>query len=156
MYGSTFYSLVVALSARYQALLDKFEQTYHRKPDFIARSPGRVNLIGEHIDYCGFGVLPMAVDRDVVMAVATTDDDTKVRVANVNSKYPAREFDYEGTQKIVTIDSSSLEWSNYFKCGYKVRTSTGWIKGMRGKQEASSDRCYRFTGYARACSTREA
>jgi galactokinase len=65
----------------------------------------------------------MAVDRDVVMAVATTDDDTKVRVANVNSKYPAREFDYEGTQKVVTIDSSSLEWSNYFKCGYKVRTS---------------------------------
>jgi galactokinase len=63
----------------------------------------------------------MAVDRDVVMAVACTDEDTKVRVANINSKYPAREFDYEGVDKIVTIDSSSLEWSNYFKCGYKVR-----------------------------------
>jgi hypothetical protein len=101
-------------------LVDKFEQNFNRKPDFIARSPGRVNLIGEHIDYCGFGVLPMAVDRDVIMAVATTDDDTKIRIANVNSKYTAREFDFEGVDKVVTIDASSLEWSNYFKCGYKV------------------------------------
>jgi galactokinase len=138
------------LSARYQALLDKFEQTYHRKPDFIARSPGRVNLIGEHIDYCGFGVLPMAVDRDVVMAVATTNDDTKVRVANVNPKYPTREFDYEGVEKIVTIDSSSLEWSNYFKCGYKVGILTRWIYRMWGKLKASSDHGLSFH---RVCSS---
>ncbi|KAI9279061.1 galactokinase [Umbelopsis sp. AD052] len=125
-------SFVAKQGARYQALLDKFEQTYHRKPDFIARSPGRVNLIGEHIDYCGFGVLPMAVDRDVVMAVATTNDDTKVRVANVNSKYPAREFDYEGVEKIVTIDDSSLEWSNYFKCGYKGMLERAQLQKPKG------------------------
>ncbi|KAI9484184.1 MAG: galactokinase [Benjaminiella poitrasii] len=105
---------------RYKKILAEFEKVHGRKAEFVVRSPGRVNLIGEHIDYCGFGVLPMAIERDVIIVGATTDDDTKVRVANINSqKYPAREFDYEGKEKVVTIDSTQLEWSNYFKCGYK-------------------------------------
>ncbi|ORY93289.1 galactokinase [Syncephalastrum racemosum] len=104
---------------RYDALVKKFTEKYGRKPEFIARSPGRVNLIGEHIDYCGFGVLPMAIERDVIIAVATTNDDTKVRLANVNSKYGDREFEYEGKDTVVTIDATKHEWSNYFKCGYK-------------------------------------
>lgn len=105
---------------RYNALLSQFEKLHGRKAEFIVRSPGRVNLIGEHIDYCGFGVLPMAIERDVVIIGASTDEDTKVRVANSNNeKYPAREFDYEGKEKVVTIDATKLEWSNYFKCGYK-------------------------------------
>ncbi|KAG2227698.1 hypothetical protein INT45_004740 [Circinella minor] len=104
---------------RYNALVEKFTSLYGRKPNFIARSPGRVNLIGEHIDYSGFGVLPMAIERDVIIAVATTDDDSKVRIANIDPKYEPREFDFEGKGTIVTIDSTKHEWSNYFKCGYK-------------------------------------
>lgn len=101
--------------------MSQFEKLHGRKAEFVVRSPGRVNLIGEHIDYCGFGVLPMAIERDVVIVGATTDEDTQVRISNSNaSKYPTREFDYEGKEKVVTIDSSVLEWSNYFKCGYKV------------------------------------
>ncbi|KAI9266872.1 galactokinase [Phascolomyces articulosus] len=104
---------------RYNSLVEKFTSLYGRKPDFIARSPGRVNLIGEHVDYSGFGVLPMAIERDVIIAVATTDKDSKVRIANTNTKYEPREFDFEGKDTIVTIDSTKHEWSNYFKCGYK-------------------------------------
>lgn len=85
------------------------------------RSPGRVNLIGEHIDYSGYGVLPMAIERDVVQAVATRSDSTLVYITNINTKYTQRSFEYEGEDKVVTIDASTLEWSNYFKCGYKVR-----------------------------------
>ncbi|KAG0167573.1 galactokinase [Apophysomyces sp. BC1034] len=109
---------VAKQSHRYDALIEKFTKMYGLRPQFIARSPGRVNLIGEHIDYCGFGVLPMAIERDVVIACATTDADTKVRLANVESKYEPCEFDYE-ENTIVTIDASKLEWSNYFKSGYK-------------------------------------
>lgn len=113
-------------SKRYKHIVEEFEKVHGRKPEFIVRSPGRVNLIGEHIDYCGFGVLPMAIERDVVIAGAVTEDDTKIRIANVDSqKYPTREFDYEGKEKVVTIDSTKLEWSNYFKCGYKVMKSEG-------------------------------
>ncbi|KAI9247228.1 galactokinase [Sporodiniella umbellata] len=127
-------STVLLQSKRYKDLVEKFEKIHGRRPEFVVRSPGRVNLIGEHIDYCGFGVLPMAIERDVVIAGAATDDDTRVRIANVNSeKYPTREFDYEGKNDIVTIDSTKLEWSNYFKCGYKgilEKFSTSKPKGL--------------------------
>ena len=33
--------------SRWQALLTKFEQAYGRRADFVSRSPGRVNIIGE-------------------------------------------------------------------------------------------------------------
>lgn len=39
--------------------VDKFEALYHLKPLVGACAPGRVNLIGEHIDYCDGFVLPM-------------------------------------------------------------------------------------------------
>jgi len=36
-----------AQALRWQKLEEKFVETYGRKPDFISRSPGRVNIIGE-------------------------------------------------------------------------------------------------------------
>lgn len=41
-----------------------------RQPDFLVAAPGRVNLMGEHIDYCDGFVMPFAIDRYVVMAAA--------------------------------------------------------------------------------------
>ncbi|MCC7462837.1 MAG: galactokinase [Gammaproteobacteria bacterium] len=47
-----------------------FRQRYGREPACIARAPGRVNLIGEHVDYNGGRVLPMAIERETCIAVA--------------------------------------------------------------------------------------
>ncbi len=53
-----------------------FEQQYGRSPQWITAAPGRVNLIGEHIDYNDGFVLPMAIQRYVVLAAgpARTSD----------------------------------------------------------------------------------
>ena len=41
----------------------------------VIRSPGRVNLIGEHTDYHDGFVLPVAIDLEIRLAIEPTDDD---------------------------------------------------------------------------------
>jgi len=53
--------------ARRQAI-DGFAHRYGASPEFIVRAPGRVNLIGEHTDYNGGLVLPLAIDRGLWLA----------------------------------------------------------------------------------------
>ena len=43
------------------------------KPEVLAAAPGRVNLIGEHVDYNDGFVLPMAIDRHVVIAARSIE-----------------------------------------------------------------------------------
>ena len=54
---------------RFKVIVNEFELCYKAKPDFIARAPGRVNIIGEHIDYEGYGVLPAAIEKDCLITV---------------------------------------------------------------------------------------
>lgn len=73
-------------------LKEKFVEFYNREPR-IFRAPGRVNLIGEHTDYNGGFVLPMAIDRETAMAI-TERSDRKIRVHTVNFSETA-EFDLD-------------------------------------------------------------
>ncbi|MCD9188608.1 MAG: galactokinase [Pyrinomonadaceae bacterium] len=73
-------------------LSEKFTELYNREPR-IFRAPGRVNLIGEHTDYNGGFVLPMAIDRETAMAIAERSD-RKIRVHTVNFGETA-EFDLD-------------------------------------------------------------
>lgn len=104
---------------RIYSLKSKFIEKFGIEPDFYCRSPGRVNLIGEHVDYSDYSVLPMAISKDSLMAVKTNYDGIgKIELANVMSKYPSGEFYHEPIVH-VKINSSIHEWTNYFKCGYK-------------------------------------
>jgi galactokinase len=49
--------------AAFEQVRSLFQQTYGIPPAVIASAPGRVNLIGEHLDYNGGPVLPFAIDR---------------------------------------------------------------------------------------------
>jgi galactokinase len=51
-----------------------FEEQFGRAPAVLARSPGRVNLLGEHVDYNDGPVLPAAIDRAVSLAAAPSSD----------------------------------------------------------------------------------
>lgn len=56
-----------------------FERAFKRRPEFLSRAPGRVNLIGGHVDYNDGLVLPMAVDLEIAVAF-TPRDDRHVRI----------------------------------------------------------------------------
>ena len=58
---------------------------------FAARAPGRVNLIGEHTDYSGLPVLPVAIDRSTIV-VAAANTTGEVEVANADPAWPSRRF----------------------------------------------------------------
>ena len=86
---------------------EKFLETFGAEPDLVAAAPGRVNLIGEHIDYSEGFVLPFAI-KDRTLAAARQRDDSIVRIASVQRR-----------NKIVTVDIKDVkpglkgEWERY-------------------------------------------
>jgi len=62
------------LTSQIESLRAAFEKHFGRAPQVIARAPGRVNLIGEHTDYNEGFVLPVAIDRQVLVAAAPRQD----------------------------------------------------------------------------------
>lgn len=61
-----------------------YQRSFGREHALAARAPGRVNLIGEHIDYCGGNVLPMAIDRDCVAVGGLRGQRVRVYAADVD------------------------------------------------------------------------
>lgn len=108
---------------RWNTLVESFTSAFGHQPTFVARSPGRVNIIGEHIDYSLYACLPMAITADALLAVSATPaaskDTFKIKIRNVkDDKFPAKEFDVPAKGD-VEIDSTKFEWTNYFKSGLR-------------------------------------
>jgi len=97
----------------------------------IIRAPGRINLLGRHIDHRGGAVNVMAIDRDVVFVAAPRDDDV-VTLCNIQAKpFPDRQFSiselvgdidwddwlsYVNSDHVRSIISQTRgDWSNYVK-----------------------------------------
>jgi galactokinase len=62
-----------------------FRDCFGRPPVLAAAAPGRVNLIGEHVDYCGGFVLPMAIERETLIVAAPRPVAGGAPVARVHS-----------------------------------------------------------------------
>src|SRR5437870_5557581 len=62
------------MTAETDALLSRFEESFGRRAEILSVAPGRVNTIGEHTDYNGGLVLPVAIDRTVAVLGAARDD----------------------------------------------------------------------------------
>lgn len=52
-----------------------FREKFLQEPQIIVRSPGRINIIGEHTDYNEGFVLPAAIDKAAYIAASLRDDD---------------------------------------------------------------------------------
>eukprot|EP00879_Flechtneria_rotunda_P021739 GHRR01022923.1.p1 GENE.GHRR01022923.1~~GHRR01022923.1.p1 ORF type:complete len:434 (+),score=135.31 GHRR01022923.1:308-1609(+) len=100
---------------RYQKLAATFKEKFGHYPEAFARAPGRVNLIGEHIDYEGYGVLPMAIRQDTIVAIRKGGDNLTISHLDPD-KYPTVSF---GTDPAQAVDTANHTWANYFLSAYK-------------------------------------
>lgn len=105
----------ITANERLLNLKNTFESKYGEAPLFYAYAPGRVNLIGEHIDYCGYSVLPMAIEQNILAAVSLNSSG-KISLANMNPQY--KDFSVSCSEDI-TIDRENPKWYYYFLCGVK-------------------------------------
>jgi galactokinase len=57
-----------------KVISEKYTSLFDQAPDLVVVSPGRINLIGEHLDYNGGWVLPAAIDKKIVFAIGLRSD----------------------------------------------------------------------------------
>lgn len=91
---------------RKEELYELFFEEFGTKP-IIVHSPGRVNLIGEHTDYNNGFVLPAAIDKKIVLAMAAN---SKNQIRLVAADMDQEVFE---TAISLTYKSSDLGWPNY-------------------------------------------
>jgi len=93
---------------RFEAVAAAFRARFGRPPVALAEAPGRVNLIGEHTDYNQGFVLPVAIDRTIVVAFAPRED----------GRVRAYSLDFEQQDEFPLSDIGRLEedsWANYLR-----------------------------------------
>lgn len=85
-----------------------FEKTFGNSPQKIVVSPGRINIIGEHIDYNDGYVLPAAIDKVICFAIEKTNSASSTIVAiDLGESF---EINVESP-----ISLSETIWTNYFR-----------------------------------------
>ena len=65
-----------------QMLASKFEELFGSAPEVIASAPGRVNFIGEHVDFLDGFVLPFAISDVTTVAIARNQSN-QIRTASM-------------------------------------------------------------------------
>ena len=64
------------------SISSQFEKVFGHSPDICASAPGRVNLIGEHVDYSEGFVLPFAISDCTEVAITKTNEKV-IKIASV-------------------------------------------------------------------------
>jgi galactokinase len=75
-----------------------FQETFGAEPDVIGSAPGRVNLIGEHTDYNGGQVLPIAIARRTYVALRAKPGAARSIVVSASEKTRG-EFDAQSVER---------------------------------------------------------
>lgn len=90
----------------------RFRERFGHPPAHIARAPGRVNLLGEHVDYNDGFVMPAAIDRATYVAFSPVTGNVSHLIADDFGEEIS--FSLQSIQAKSQVDSSKLpEWGLY-------------------------------------------
>jgi len=98
---------------------DIFNDTFGYAPSGNDSLPGRVNLIGEHIDYNGGTVLPTALKNTISVAIASN----KLDISRIKSSR------FDNIVKRSVDSTADDSWSDYVIGPIQFAKNQGWIKG---------------------------
>ena len=94
-------TIFMTLHSQNREKLENFGLSY----EIIIKSPGRINLIGEHIDYNGGYVLPAAIDKTITLSFRKNNSDScKIYSSNFKSSFEIN---------LNNLKRSETEWQNY-------------------------------------------
>ncbi len=96
----------------------KFKESFNEEP-FLFRSPGRVNLIGEHTDYNMGFVLPAAIDRAIYIAISPRED--------MYCRIHAFDMDDYYECSLEELHKSEKSWPNYLQGVIEELKKGGYI-----------------------------
>ena len=88
-------------------LANKFNELFSRQPEVLAAAPGRVNLIGEHVDFLDGFVLPFAI-KDVTTIAIARNGTNKIRVASAQENFKIEEVSLQDLQPL-----TGKTWTRY-------------------------------------------
>lgn len=96
-----------------------FEKSFGSVPQKIVLSPGRINIIGEHIDYNDGYVLPAAIDKVICFAFEKNNTKkSKIIAIDLNEEF---ELDLNEA-----IQLSDIVWTNYIRGVVKQLQDNGF------------------------------
>lgn len=107
------------------SLVSRFQEAFGRPPSLLVRAPGRINLLGAHVDYSEGWVLPAAIDRSVWLAAALAPHH---RATLFSADF--------GETAVVDLDTLQARprvshWSNYASAvAWSLRASGYALAGM--------------------------
>ena len=114
------------LDSRGQSLRALALKAFGTAPTHSARAPGRVNLIGDHIDYCDLAVLPMAIQRDLRVDFRPRAD-ALVRLTNCDARFEPVQFELSPA----IAAAAAGHWSNYVRAaGQHFARTRGLRRGL--------------------------
>lgn len=87
-------------------VLSDYQQLFEAKP-LLVRSPGRINLIGEHTDYNNGFVMPASIDKSIFLAISTRHDQ-EIHLHSVDMK-PASVV----VKLAKNYNKTGVQWADY-------------------------------------------
>uniref|UniRef100_A0A5S6QJX1 Galactokinase n=1 Tax=Trichuris muris TaxID=70415 RepID=A0A5S6QJX1_TRIMR len=106
---------LISVQTMQDSVVKRFAETFGREPEYLVRCPGRVNLMGEHIDYNGYPTLPIAIQEAIYAAVLVDTEIAELVVHNVDTQFEPFRVSMDDFE----ISAVEPTWQDYYLCGVR-------------------------------------